>query len=249
MNIQPLADTHIEMEPCDIPVAGDVVVLAGDIGVGVEGVRWATEQFGGTPTIYVAGNHTFYGHVFPDTLADLRAEAEGSSVHVLENDELVLDGVRFLGAKLWTDFCLQGLAQQEFAMATAKHGMNDFLRIRKTSGELLHPRDLAHVHAESVEWLIGKLSEPFAGKTVIVTHHAPCVMSVHPQLRFDALTPAFASNLENLILDFNPALWISGHTHYCCDYSIGETRIVSNQRGYAGLEKTGFKPTLTVDLS
>ncbi len=165
MRIQPLADIHIEMSPCDIPIVGDVVVLAGDIGVGVEGVRWAKAQFDGTPTIYVAGNHTYYGHVFPNTLDDLRAEAKNSSVHVLENEELVLDGVRFLGATLWTDFCLKGLAQQEFAMATAKHGMNDFLRIHKASGELLHPRDVAQAQTETVEWLRGRLSEPFNGKT------------------------------------------------------------------------------------
>jgi len=248
MYIQPIADIHIEMAPCDIPVIGDLVVLAGDIGIGVEGVRWAKEQFDGTPTIYVAGNHTYYGHVFPDTIADLRVEAEGSSVHVLENDEIVLDGVRFLGATLWTDYCLQGLAQREFAMATAKHGMNDFRQIHKASGELLHPRDIAQAHAETVEWLRGRLSEPSDEKTVVVTHHAPCMMNISPQHRLNGLTPAFASNLDNLILDFNPTLWISGHTHYCCDYHIGETRVVSNQRGYAGREKLGFNPTMTIEI-
>ncbi len=248
MQIQPIADIHMEMSPCNIPVVGDVVVLAGDIGVGVEGVSWAKAQFPDAPVIYVAGNHTYYGHVFPDTIDDLRAEADNSNVHVLENEEFALNEVRFLGATLWTDFCLQGLAQQEFAMATAKHGMNDFRRIRKPSGELLHPRDLVQVHAESVEWVRAKLAEPFDGKTVVVTHHAPCVMNVSPQLRFDGLTPAFASNLENLILDSSPDVWISGHTHYCCDYYIGETRVVSNQRGYAGLENIGFNPTMTVEL-
>ena len=49
MRIQPLADLHVEMSPCDIPVVGDVIVLAGDIHVGVESVRLAKGQFDGKP--------------------------------------------------------------------------------------------------------------------------------------------------------------------------------------------------------
>jgi len=74
-------------------------------------------------------------------------------------------------------------------------------------------------------------------------------MSTHPQHRFDPLTAAFVSNLENLILDFQPAAWISGHTHYCSDYRIGETRLISNQRGYSDRDDTGgFKPAFILDL-
>ena len=248
MKIQPLADIHIEMTPCDIPVMGDVIVLAGDIGVGVEGVRWAKKQFDGVPTVYVAGNHTYYGQLFPDTLSTLRTEAAGSNVHILENDALILDGVRFLGATLWTDFCLEGVARQELAMLTAKRGMNDFRLIRKASGELLTPRDMAEVHTESLNWLRSQLAEPFDGKTVVVTHHAPCVMSSAPEYRGSDLAPAFSSNLESLILEFSPALWISGHTHYSCDYHIGTTRMISNQRGYNDMEATGFDPALTVEV-
>lgn len=74
-------------------------------------------------------------------------------------------------------------------------------------------------------------------------------MSTHPQNRFDPLTAAFVSNLENLILDHQPALWISGHTHYCSDYRIGETRLISNQRGYSDLDHTGgFDPGLVIEV-
>jgi len=43
------------------------------------------------------------------------------------------------------------------------------------------------------------LAESFDGKTVVVTHHAPSSQSVHPRYANDLLTPAFASNLENLM--------------------------------------------------
>ncbi len=249
MKIQILSDLHLEMNPCDIPVVGDVVVLAGDIHVGTEGIAWAREHFAGKSVLYICGNHEWYRHLYPDLLDDLRAEAAGSNVALLENDVFIENGVRFLGATLWTDFTLNGYSRQEMNMAAAKHGLNDFRAIRKTTGELLRPEDVAAAHRHSIEWLRAQLAEPHVGPTVVVTHHAPCIMSTHPQHRFDSLTSAFVNNLEHLILEHQPAAWISGHTHYCSDYRIGQTRLISNQRGYSDLDDTGgFNPGLVLDL-
>jgi len=63
MKLHILNDLHIEFEdfaPADIDA--DVVVLAGDIGVGTEGLRWADDRFPDKPVIYVPGNHEFYRH-------------------------------------------------------------------------------------------------------------------------------------------------------------------------------------------
>ncbi|MFA7157872.1 MAG: metallophosphoesterase [Kiritimatiellia bacterium] len=250
MQIQVLSDIHLEMNPCDIPVVGDIIVLAGDIHAGTAGIAWAKQQFVGRHIVYTAGNHEFYGHVFPDLLIDLRAAAAGSNVAFLENDLFIKDGVRFLGATLWTDFTLNGYASQEISMATAKHGINDFRgRIKKSTGELLRPNNVAETYRQSLAWLKEKLAEKHEGPTVVVTHHAPCVMSSHPWVRCDTLSPAFVSNLENLILDFQPQVWVSGHTHYCSNYHIGATRMISNQRGYSDQDDTGgFKPGLVVEV-
>lgn len=249
MKVQVLSDLHLEINPCEIPVIGDVIVLAGDIHVGTDGIAWAKAHLSGRPVVYVAGNHEFYHRLFPDLLDELRAEADGSNVAFLENDAFVTGGVRFLGATLWTDFTLHGYARQEINMAAAKHGLNDFRAIKKTTGELLRPADVAEAHRRSVEWLRAQLAEGHDGPTVVVTHHAPCIMSTHPQHRFDPLTAAFVNNLENLILDFQPAAWISGHTHYCSDYQIGETHLISNQRGYTDLDDIGgFDPGLVIEI-
>jgi len=249
VKIQVLSDLHLEMNSCEVPVVGDVIVLAGDIDVGTEGIAWAKEQFAGRPVVYVAGNHEFYRRLFPDLLDELRAEADGSNVVFLENDAFVIGGVRFLGTTLWTDFTLNGHARQAINMAAAKHGINDFRAIKKATGELLRPADVAEAHRRSVQWLRARLSEAHEGPTVVVTHHVPCIMSTHPQNRFDPLTAAFVNNLENLILDHQPAIWISGYTHYCSDYRIGNTRLISNQRGYSDLDDTGgFDPGLVIEV-
>lgn len=248
MRIQILSDIHLEANPCDIPVVGDAIVLAGDIHTGTGGIAWAAKHFAGRQVLYVAGNHEFYGRLFPDLLSDLRSEAAGSNVAFLENGVFIKDGVRFLGATLWTDFMLDGPVRRDISMAAAKHGINDFRgRIKKGSGEFLRPADAAEVFHHSVAWLRERLAEKYEGPTVVVTHHAPCIRCASPAFASDPLSAAFVSNLEGLILDSQPALWISGHTHYCSDFQIGNTRLISNQRGYSDTDDTGgFRPGLTV---
>ena len=91
------------------------------------------------------------------------------------------------------------------------------------------------------------LAEPFDGKTVVVTHHAPSSQSVHPRYARDLLTPAFASNLEKLMDGDRAALWIHGHMHESFDYEIYDTRVVCNPRGYAPRALApDFRPDLVV---
>jgi Icc-related predicted phosphoesterase len=71
-------------------------------------------------------------------------------------------------------------------------------------------------------------------KTVVVTHHAPSASSVPPEHSGDWTSAAYASDLENLIKDFGPAVWVHGHVHERLRYRIGKTTIVCNPRGYPG---------------
>ncbi len=249
MRIQFVSDIHLEASPCAVPVAGDVIVLAGDIHNGLAGLEWARKTFGDRPVIYVAGNHEYYGTVFPDFMTVLKATAEGSAVHVLENDGFETGGVRFLGATLWTDYRLLGLDHQDRSMAVARKGMTDFKQISPARGRKVLPEHFAEAHQASKAWLHERLAEPFSGPTVVVTHHPPCGQSIHPRDHGDPLGPALASNLESMIMTFQPALWISGHTHYCCDYTLNRTRLVSNARGYFDSDDTGgFKPDRVVEI-
>ena len=231
MKLHILNDLHIEFEDFRPPVTdADVVVLAGDIGVGVEGLRWAEARFLDKLVIYVPGNHEFYHHDIV-LIDELKAEALGN-IHVLNDDQVVIDGVRFLGSILWTDFALFGEADKFFAMQTARQQMTDF-SIIQNHGHRFTPEDAIRLHTASRDWLVAMLAEPFAGKTVVITHHAPSSQSVHPRYARDLLTPAFASNLENLMDGDRAALWIHGHMHESFDYDVYDTRVVCNPRGYA----------------
>jgi hypothetical protein len=155
-------------------------------------------------------------------------------------------GVRSMGSTLWTEFKLHGEGEAWFARERARRSMNDFVRIRHGRHKF-RPEDSVELHETSRTWLVDQFEQPFDGPTVVVTHHLPASASIAKRYANDPLKPAFASRLEGLIEEYQPALWIHGHTHDACDYELFRTRIVCNPRGYPGeYGLAGFKPELTV---
>ncbi len=256
MNIRILSDLHLEFggwrpPPCD----EDVVVLAGDIHEGRAGIAWARKYFRNRPIIYVPGNHEYYGRDLDEIRNGLREGGRTHNVHVLDCDEVVIDGVRFCGATLWTDFELNGSDPKtvETAMRCCQAGMTDFHVIRRWGGGL-RPEDTREIHRAQRDWLQRALAdctsfgEGFAGPTVVVTHHAPCARSIAPRFAGDALNPAFANNVTDL-MGSQVALWVHGHMHNSSDYVERGTRVVCNPRGYVphGLNPN-FDPALIIEV-
>ena len=89
-------------------------------------------------------------------------------------------------------------------------------------------------HAESQRFLAGFLDENRGRKTVVVTHHAPSMRSIAPRFSESIYSAAFASDLEEMIVDRGPNLWVHGHVHHKLDYCVGNTRVICNPRGYYG---------------
>lgn len=207
----------------------DVVVLAGDIARPREAVAWARTL--GKPVLYVPGNHEFYGGSIGGTVEELKGLCAGTSIRVLDNEEVVIDGVRFLGSTLWTDF---GVAadRREAAKQEARRLMRDFSRIQLGEGTFT-PDDSAALFARHAGWLAGRLVEAHAGPTVVITHHAPSPLSIHPRFAGSLLNACFVSDAEHLLDGERASLWIHGHTHDSFDYELNGTRVVCNPRGYA----------------
>ena len=146
MKVLVLSDLHLEFAPFE-PVPDlefDVVVLAGDIhSPAKRAVQWAADRFRSKPVVYLLGNHEYYDGRLDTTLAEARRDAEGSNVHLLDGDELVIDGVRFLGATLWTDFAL--------AIETPEGPVSDVGRAMKMATNLLNDYTLIRTCDESAE--------------------------------------------------------------------------------------------------
>jgi Icc-related predicted phosphoesterase len=224
-----------------IPKDADVAVVAGDVQNDELLIRLGETL----PTVYVAGNHDFYGREYHKRLEELR-NLPSSQLYVLENDELVLGDVRFLGCTLWTDYN----GGDERAMNYAFGRMNDHHKIHTWKGEnspFFTPKDALNLHKTSKNWLKERFSEPFSGKTVVLTHHCPSERSVAPKYAGQMMNHAYFSALDAEIEEWRPDLWIHGHMHANADYMIGETRVVLNPHGYPG-ENPKFNPNLIVEV-
>ncbi|MDF1685056.1 MAG: metallophosphoesterase [Legionellaceae bacterium] len=248
MNLLILSDLHLEFGALELSeCAADVVVLAGDIHLKTRGVEWALNTFGDTPVVMVFGNHEFYGEKYPSLVDKAKTLAQGSNVHVLENDGVAVDGVRFLGCTLWTNFRLFG--DPRLAGYFCQQEMKDFKKIRVAPRySKLNPVDVVRIHEGSLSWLRGKLAEKFEGKTVVVTHHAPSGRSLWPAASGDLTNAAYASNLDDFIEKSAIDLWVHGHAHNSSDYKVGGTRVVCNPRGYSPDHlNCDFRPNFIVD--
>lgn len=230
-----LSDLHLSQGSLKIPENdADLVILAGDIARPREAVSWAAGF--AKPVLYVAGNHEFYGGSIAGTVKELKQLCVGTSIHVLDNDELVIEGIRFLGTTLWTDFNLFGEGEKRLAaIGEALAFMRDFSRIRSGGAPetTFTPTDSAALFKFHVGWLESKLAERFRGPTVVITHHAPSRKSIHPRFSDSLLNACFVSDAERLIDATRARLWIHGHTHDSFDYLLNGTRVVCNPRGYA----------------
>jgi len=201
MKLALYSDLHLETGPFepepDVIKAADVIIAAGDIGVGTQGVEFLKGL--PKPVIYVLGNHEYWtakGDIdMAEVLADIRAAAIGTNVHVLENDAVVIDGVRFAGCTLWTDYA----GWNRVFVDRATWNMNDYrhigaagwhakpknkkamkayakqfefasIRARESS---FNPRIAFELHLASLKWLGELLGDDWAGETVVVSHHAP----------------------------------------------------------------------------
>ena len=253
MKLNILSDLHLGVSPLERPLNdADVVVLAGDIGPLRQAALWAMRL--ARPVVYVLGNHEFYGGCIDDTAAELKQLCAGTDVHVLDDEVLVIDGVRFLGSTLWTDFRLfgEGPAQAE-AVAQAQRLMRDFSRIRRGGAEpaCFTPADAAARFSRHAAWLDRALDVPHAGPTVVVTHHAPSRQSIHPRFADSPLNACFVSDAEHLVRADRARLWIHGHTHDSFDYLVNGMRVVCNPRGYAKAgvnENPRFDPDWMIDI-
>ncbi|MDX1006612.1 phosphatase [Sinorhizobium medicae] len=255
MKIWIVSDLHLEFgNPFSntIPPDADVLVCAGDVltkGV-IPTIQWFADTIASdVPVVFVGGNHEFYGASIKEGIRDGREfAARFSNIHFLENERVDIGEVRFVGCTLWTDFRLGG-RDPAFAMEDVAKGMNDYKRIKhsKRPYQKFKPIHALRKHQESRTFIASELSGSEGKTMVVVTHHAPSVRSIPRWGRDDPVVSAYASSLEPLILQTQPALWIHGHIHEHREYRIGDTLVLSNPRGYPG-ERTGFDPGFTIDV-
>ena len=268
MKLQLLSDLHLEAHPHFQPTAApdaEVLVLAGDIGSYQEGGLLQDEYFGlarfsplpqfaswPCPVIFVPGNHEYDMQDWDVAHARLRRVCDTLGIIWLERESLVLNQVRFVGTTLWTDYDAIALLDPQVQAGDVgrllKQREKSFraanFYLRKTGGTRHGQPFLAEPMREQAlvcqDWLRHALQQPFAGKTVAITHFAPSLQSHDPRYGLVPGTAGFCNALDDLLAHAD--LWLHGHLHAPSDYQVQglhadgsewRCRVVANPLGYA----------------
>ncbi|ALK97370.1 metallophosphoesterase [Massilia sp. WF1] len=276
MRIQLFSDLHLERDPAFQPLihpGTDVIVLAGDIGSYQARSRLQDDDFGlarfaprhtGAPAkvLYVPGNHEFDGLEYDDAYERLRRVCDYLGIAWLDRESIVLDGVRFIGSTLWSDFDAvagqeRDLTKQLQARGKAFRAANYYLSKNTTfrGGEPVLAEQQRAMSLACQDWLRSALAIPFDGPTVVVTHYAPSLRSADPRYGVTPGTAGFCNSMDELIPWAD--LWMHGHLHCTNDYVVeGELggrprscRVVANPLGYANKgEQEAFRPELVIEI-
>jgi predicted phosphodiesterase len=268
VKIQLLSDLHLEVHPDYQPrpaPGADLLVLAGDIGSYQQGSLLTGEDFGlerfsplsgwPVPVLYVPGNHEYDNLDFDAAHARLREVCDRLGITWLERETLMLDGVRFIGTTLWTDFdalAMQApdttglLKQRDKAFRAANFYLEKTGATR--AGEPMLAPQWRELGQQSQSWLREALAAPFDGTTVVVTHFAPSLLSADPRYGLRPGTAGFCNGLDELLP--LAQFWLHGHLHCPQDYLSEGCRVVANPLGYAVKgEQEGFSEQFTVSVS
>lgn len=198
-------------------------------------------------TVVVAGNHEYYRSYWDKTLHILKEEySKYPNIHFLENESISLNNITFIGSTLWTSLN----NRDPVSMITITKLLNDYRLIKNLSHSnyKLRAEDTAVRHDRSVDYLIDALKN-LTGTTVVLTHHMPSTQCIDEQYRSDYyMNSGYASDLDHLILDnSHVAVWGYGHTHTPTQFTIGNTVLVNNARGYSS-ELTDWEPNLVIEV-
>ena len=277
VNLQLLSDLHLESNPYFQPRAvpgADALVLAGDIGsyqagslldtLGVPDFGLARfsplplDQGGDgwpVPVLFVPGNHEYDGLEFDAAEDRLREACERLGLIWLQRRAVVLQGVRFLGCTLWSDFdALAGATPgapdaQRKAREKAFRAANFYLKNNHAlrQGRPMLAEAMREESLKDQAWLRGALAEPFGGPTVVVTHFAPSLLSADPRYGITPGTAGFCNALDALLPQ--ASVWLHGHLHCPNDYVKHGCRVVANPLGYARKgEQQAFRAGLRIGV-
>lgn len=265
MRIFPISDLHLERRRLDliVPPAApfDVLACAGDLYEGhpERGLAALLHLAQGKPVVLVPGNHEHYAptgdaRTAPQLLAALDGEVGrlndlGAGIHLLREGQAVeIDGVRFLGTTLWSDWRLaerwltpdtpnrpaDPAAYAAARMTDPVTGSREYLgSIRKEDGTPWQPADAMAAHLAEREALLAALAMPHRGTTVVITHHPASPLAADRFREAPGVpwwVPAFYATtvLDDLADEARPDLWVSGHFHAGHDMKIGRCRWVAN---------------------
>lgn len=253
--VQYFSDLHLELKATcipSVPVKGDVLVLAGDMGALDDGKLpkfMATVSKDFKDVVVTTGNREYYqwekdGHQLSMNAIDEQLRKYYSkfpNVHFINCGTWTHpSGVDFHACTLWSYVPASMASSTEKRIFTYKYAYS-------APGKRVTTADTNRINADHVAWLqtVVKASK----KCVVATHHAPSFQLFRTS-RSEVVERALATEMDEFI-EKSPQikLWICGHAHFIAERVIGETLCSMNCIGYPGDSPVvHFDKTFTVPL-
>lgn len=239
MKIQLLSDLHLEFIQRDLKLSlldslatskADVLCLCGDTSAGHNLIQDLREIESRWPVVLVVpGNHEYYGSNLDSVNESLENE-HWRNLYVLNNDTFYVRDQKFVGSTLWFDDSPMNRIMSG--------GMNDYRVIKDFGLRIIAENEKAKNY----------LKDNVKSGDIVLTHHLPLWASIDEMFLGDKRSIYYVSNMEVLIREAKPKLWMHGHSHSSADYVAYYTRILSNPRGYIGEENKMFNSNFILEI-
>lgn len=247
MKIALASDLHLECRSAyddplrDLRTDADVLVLAGDVVSWpgnqklVEDVLERVSKTWGY-TIWVFGNHAYYGAPFQETVDAVGSTKIPANVEVITTPRFVtVESQRFLCGTMWFDRAVISSIGDPLKGIFTENG-----RLYQFSDFHWIPDLASHCYQENHAFK--SLLSDLKPEDVVVTHHLPNHRSVPKRFRGLTENAFYVSDCAAEIEALQPRLWIHGHSHSSSDYRIGKTRVVARPLGYPGERSRNDEP-------
>ena len=241
--------SFIPYEPSHLDTDKDTILgLAGDIDSKkhtIDFLKKMSTRF--KYVVCVLGNHDYWKRDLDSHVENVKkalAEAGCSNVFVLENDSVVIEGYRFIGATLWTDF-----NKDDLLLNLAKEQINDYKFMRKGNySRRVRPVDIYKEHEKSAKFIFSFAQND--EKMIVLSHHAPSFKSVdYSRYGMGPINHLYATEFGNQIAYSNFLFWHHGHIHASRWYQIFNTWVICNPRGYFAYQMNKqFDDTKLIEL-
>lgn len=245
------SDLHLEFPRHPSPTAPDesefdVVILPGDISMGVEGITWAKRKFPHHQILYTPGNHEFYRRDYWKLTEEFSKLSDGQ-IHILNPGIKQIGKTVFIGATLWSSLVYEGRTKDDSFDRLIERSISDFglitdsQAVRSNAFIKQYPpfsvERMKELHANErafIEKELSLLSEETYLKKVVMTHFLPSAQCTAAQFVDSFMNPYFASDCDDIMNNNQIDLWIFGHTHDAMDFKHDPsgTRLFCNPFGY-----------------